>query len=193
MASVWFKAIYLPYKLPISPFSGYQSLPREQNASNRMAGQFFYDFLQSSINTSLCHLWVTGQKKNCQVHEQLFNIFCYKTAKSLYQKISGLMAPNNTVFQRLKGQVLKLCNSKNVKSLTTLFVLPGLSTENLSWPFSRWASSITCHQMSLGTIPCTQVQQHIVIWHPGMTECSQRCDLNPELSVGGGGKEKEHR
>lgn len=35
--------------------------------------------------------------------------------------------------------------------------------------------------MSLGTIPYIQVQQHIVIWHPGMTECSQQCDPNPEL------------
>lgn len=51
---------------------------------------FFNHFLQSSINTLLYHLWVTGQKKNCQVHEQLFNTFCYKRAKSVYQKISGL-------------------------------------------------------------------------------------------------------
>ena len=47
--------------------------------------------------------------------------------------------------------------------------------------------------MSLGTILCTQVQQHIVIWHPSMTGCSQQCDLNPELLVGRGGKEKKKK
>lgn len=73
--------------------------------------------------------------------------------------------------------------------LTTLSVLPGLSTENLSWPFSRWAFSITCRQMSLGTTPCTPVQQHTETWHPGMTECSQQCGPNPELLVARGGRE----
>lgn len=47
--------------------------------------------------------------------------------------------------------------------------------------------------MSLGTTPCTQVQQHIMIWHPGMTEYSQQYDPNPELLVVGGGEKKREK
>lgn len=119
------------------------------------------------------------------MNNYFFCCHCYK----LYYMINGLISCqqySNDSMARFRSAI----NNNKVKRLTTLFALPGLSTENLSWPFSQWAFSITCHQMSLGTIPCTQVQQHIVIWHPGMTECSQQCDPNPELWVGGGGKKK---
>lgn len=126
----------------------------------------------------------------------MYNYFTFCAINQLnhYIKWKAVSLVPSVIPIILNGQVLKLINnSRKVKRLTTLFVLPGLSTENLSWPFSQWASSITCHQMSLGTIPYIQVQQHIVIWHPGMTECSQQCDPNPELLVGGGGKEEEYR
>lgn len=68
--------------------------------------------------------------------------------------------------------------------LTILSSLTTPSTGSLSWPFSRWASSTACRPMSPGTTPCTPAQQHTMIWHPGMTECSQQCDPIPELWEG---------
>lgn len=64
----------------------------KRKQSKRRAGSFFFNrFLQSSLtHYYITYEWVTGQKKNCQVHEKLFNTFCYKRAKSVYQKISGL-------------------------------------------------------------------------------------------------------